>query len=73
MRQAIPAAMRLAVTLHYLAEGCSLSSIRYHWRLGKSTASQIVYSTCEAIWNELVSEFMNPPSSINDWKTISAR
>ena len=73
MREAIPAGMRLAITLHHLAEGASFSSIKYHWRLGKSTAAKIVYDTCDAIWTEMKSEYLKAPYIVQDWKAIADR
>ena len=71
LRKAIPADMRLAITLHHLAEGASFSSIKYHWRLGKSTTREIVYDTCEAIWTELFPIDLKAPSTEQEWKNIS--
>ena len=70
LRKAIPSDMRLAVTIHHLAEGASFSAIKYHWRIGKSTARQIIYETCDAIWDELMPIFINPPT-VQQWKDIA--
>lgn len=71
LRKAIPADMRLAITLHHLADGASFSSIKYHWRVGKSTARQIVYDTCNAIWEELMPVYARPPDSVREWRAIA--
>ncbi|XP_067948744.1 uncharacterized protein [Watersipora subatra] len=53
MRLAIEPKLKLAVTLHHLAEGASHTSIAAHYRLGRSTTSQIKYETVKALWNVL--------------------
>ena len=50
MRLAIESALKLAVTLHHLAEGASDVAIAAHYRLGRSTVSLIIYETWEALW-----------------------
>ncbi|XP_067940367.1 uncharacterized protein [Watersipora subatra] len=71
LRESIPANMRLAVTLHYLAEGCSFNSIKYHWRIGKSTVSMIIHETCNALWDVLMPLYLKPPQTLDDWKGIA--
>ena len=71
MRKAIPPGMKLAITLHHLTEGASLSAIKYHWRIGKSTAAETIYNTCDAIWEELMPIYLQPPKSMREWKKIS--
>ena len=46
MRKATMPDLKLAITLHRLAEGCSITSISFHYRLGKSTAAYIITETC---------------------------
>lgn len=73
MREAIPPDMRLAITLHHLAEGASFSALKYHWRSGKSTVAGIVYETCAAIWRELMLQYLAPPCTPRDWQAIGSR
>ena len=51
MRKAIPADLRLALTLHYLASGEDFRSLSKYWRVSRSTAAEIVLDTCKAIWS----------------------
>lgn len=71
MRLAIEPELRLAITLHHLAEGSSHSSIAIHYGLGRSTVSGIVYDTCEAIWTVLQPTYMRLPSGPQEWSAVS--
>ena len=71
MRKTIQPEVKLAVTLHHLAEGSTQSSIALHYRLGRSTVSQIIYDTCKAIWTVLQPIYLSPPKSPEDWKAIA--
>jgi hypothetical protein len=71
MRLAIEPALKLAVTLHHLAEGASHSSIAMHYRLGRSTVSQIIYDTCDAIFDVLQPIYLTPPQGPEEWKRIA--
>ena len=42
LRKAVEPGLKLAVTLHHLAEGVSHSSIALHYRLGRLTTSNII-------------------------------
>ena len=61
---------RLVLTLRYLATGDSQQTLAITFRLGKSTVSQIIYRTCEAIWNTLSSDFVRFPDR-QAWQNIS--
>ncbi|CAH2008365.1 unnamed protein product [Acanthoscelides obtectus] len=61
-RSPISAEERLVVTLRYLATGLSFRSLAFAFRMGKSTVSNIVFETCQIIWEELVEEFMPIPT-----------
>lgn len=52
-RQTIPASLRLAVTLRFLASGDSFTSLMYTFRISKQAISQIVPEVCEAIIHSL--------------------
>ncbi|XP_063586006.1 uncharacterized protein LOC134763464 [Penaeus indicus] len=49
LRKSIPAEERLAMTLRFLATGCSSSELHYTFRCGKSTARGIVQEVCKAM------------------------
>ncbi|XP_067941056.1 uncharacterized protein [Watersipora subatra] len=71
MRLAIEPELKLAVTLHHLAEGASHTSIAAHYRLGRLTTSQIIYDTVKALWNVLRPIYLKAPSSVEEWKMIA--
>ena len=49
MHKAITPDLRLAITLHHLAEGASHASIAMHYSLGSSTVAGIIFEMCESI------------------------
>ena len=71
MRKAIDPGLKLAVTLHHLAEGASHSSVALHYRLGRSTVSNIIYETCDAIWEALQPVYLKAPGGPSDWLIIA--
>ena len=73
MREAIKPDLKLAVTIHHLAEGASHGSIATHYRLGKSTVSEIIYDTCQAIIDVLEPVYLKPPSGPEQWKLIAQK
>ncbi|XP_040275706.1 protein ALP1-like [Bufo bufo] len=70
MRDSIPPAERLIITLRYLATGHSLISLHYTFLIGKSTASVIVKETCIAIWHVLHAAVMAQPNK-EEWLKIA--
>lgn len=72
MRKALPADLKLALTLHYLASGEDFGNIHKHWRVGKSTATYIVSDVCTAIWDKMRPIYLKTPSSASDWKVVAA-
>ena len=73
LRDSIEPGLKLAVTLHHLAEGASHKSIAAHYRLGRSTVSEIIYDTCQALYEVLQPIYMTTPQSPDDWKAIAQR
>ena len=71
LRQPIPPAERLALTLRYLASGDSQQSMSFSYRIGRTTVSNIIHETCLAIWEALSEEYLRPPTSSEEWKNIS--
>ena len=71
MRPAIVPGLKLAITLHHLAEGSSYSSIAAHYRLGRSTVSEAINDTLKALWSALQPVYLKPPSGSEQWKEIS--
>ncbi|KAF4115237.1 hypothetical protein G5714_002726 [Onychostoma macrolepis] len=58
MRLAIPPGERMSLTLRFLATGESFKSLRFHYRVGTSTISQIVVETCAALYQVLKEDFL---------------
>ena len=70
-RQAIPPGERLAITLRYLVTGDSMQTISFSYRVGHSTVSGIIDSTCDALWNVLLPQYMLRPTTPSEWKRVS--
>ncbi|KAJ8877180.1 hypothetical protein PR048_021633 [Dryococelus australis] len=70
MRKSIPAEERLAITLRYLATGCSFTDLHYIFRCGIYTARQIVIEVCVNIWQHL-HEVCFPQLTENEWLIIA--
>lgn len=73
MRKPIAPELKLAVTLHHLAEGSSHRSIAIHYALGRSTISNIIYETCEALCKKLQPLHMPVPTSHQQWRVIAQK
>ena len=69
-RDAIEPGLKLAVTLHHLAEGASHVSIANHYRLGRSTVSAAIYDTCEALWKVLQPLYLKSPQGPTEWLKV---
>ena len=70
-RRTIPPGERLAITLRYLVTGDSMQTISFNYRVGHSTVSGIIHSTCDALWNVLLPQYMPRPSTAAEWKHVS--
>nr|CAI5828891.1 unnamed protein product [Callosobruchus analis] len=66
----ISPAEKLIVTLRFLATGTAFRSLAFSFRMGKTTVANIVYATCEAVWQELVNLYMPQPTR-EDFKRIA--
>ena len=71
-REPISASQRLALTLRFLATGESQQSLSFSYRIGKATVSKIVSETSLAIYNSLKQPYLKPPSSKEEWLSISS-
>lgn len=47
-----------------------MSSMAYAYRVGRSTVSQVISETCDALWEVLQDELLEP--SDENWKRIAA-
>ena len=70
MREAISAEERLLVTLRYLATGMSTQNLCYSFRVGRTTASNIVSDVCVAIYDVFSPIYLKPPSTEIEWRQI---
>ncbi|XP_023028001.2 uncharacterized protein [Leptinotarsa decemlineata] len=71
MRNSIPAAERLALTLRFLATGDSYHSLMYLFRIPGCTISRIIPEVCSAIYNILKEEYLHTPTTEDEWLKIS--
>uniref|UniRef100_A0A8C5MH56 DDE Tnp4 domain-containing protein n=1 Tax=Leptobrachium leishanense TaxID=445787 RepID=A0A8C5MH56_9ANUR len=62
MRAAIPPEEMLVITLRYLASGCSLKDLHYNFRIGRSTAGEIVRKVCQTIWETMKDQCLPKPT-----------
>ena len=70
-RKAIPPGERLALTIRYLASGDSQVSLSFAFRVGTTTASDIISETCKVITEILKVDYLKAPSSQSDWLGIA--
>ncbi|XP_022901397.1 uncharacterized protein [Onthophagus taurus] len=61
-RKALSPALRLIITLHYLAEGCSMQEMAWNYRIGKTTVHCILKETTAVLWKVLQPLVMPPPT-----------
>lgn len=71
LREAIGAAERLSLTIHYLAYGDSQQSLSFAYRISRSSVSSIIHETCAAIWEALKEVYLRPPQHSSAWLAIS--
>ncbi|KAJ8914354.1 hypothetical protein NQ315_011342 [Exocentrus adspersus] len=69
LEQAIPAKMRLAITLRFLATGDSYKSLHYLFKVSPQIISKIIPHVCTAL-NEALKDEIKLPSSIYEWLKI---
>ena len=58
MRDAIPAKVKLAVTIRFLSTGASYADLQYSFRIHKSTLSKIIPEVCKAIYENLKDKYL---------------
>ena len=71
-REPISAFQRLALTLRFLATGESQQSLSFSYRIEKATVSKFVSETSLARYNSLKQPYLKPPSSKEEWLSISS-
>ena len=70
-REVIPPAESLAIALRFLPSGESQQSLAFLFCVWRSTISQIITETCDAIYASLSDSYLHPPRLANDWINIS--
>ena len=71
MRKAITAEESLVLTLRFLATGDSQQSLSFSFRMGKTTVSDIVTETSNAIYQVLKEKYLSAPHTKEEWLKIS--
>ena len=59
------------VTLRYLATGEKQQVLSFFYRIGRSTISNILRETLQAIWIALNPRYLTPPTTIEAWGKIA--
>ena len=72
-REPISPEQRLSLTLSRLATGESQISISLQNCIERQAISKIIPETCKALYDALVSNYVNMPSSQEDWLAISQK
>ena len=72
-REPISPAERITLILRYLASGNSQQSMAFNFRLGRTTACNIIQETWEAMWIALSQDFLIAPQSEQNSKETSAK
>ena len=70
-REPLTAALKLALTVHFLAEGCSMQELAYNYRIGRITVVKILREVPKAIWESLNETAVKCPSTEDEWKKIA--
>ncbi|XP_072400625.1 uncharacterized protein [Diabrotica undecimpunctata] len=70
-RNCIQPVEMLAICLIYLASGCTFTDLHYSYRVGISTAKNIVEEVCAAIWSEMREECI-PTPTCDMWQSIAS-
>ena len=71
MREAVTPEERLVITIRYLATGMAQQTLCYNFRIGRTTASNIVRDVCIALYEALSPIYLRPPATEAEWRSIS--
>ncbi|XP_032678519.1 putative nuclease HARBI1 isoform X2 [Odontomachus brunneus] len=71
LRECIPPAERLSVTLRHLATGESQESLSLQFRIAQSTISKIIREVCAALIYVLKNTFLRMPTSAEEWSVVA--
>ena len=70
-RKAIPAGLKLCITIRHLASGDSYRSLAYQFRVPHNTISKLVREVCDAFIHVYKQEVIKTPRTPEDWKEIA--
>ncbi|CAN7989616.1 unnamed protein product [Ixodes pacificus] len=70
-RECIPARTRLEITVRFLASGDSQRSLSYVFRAARSTMSEVIAETSQAIWDNLKDDYVRCPRTPEEWMYIA--
>ena len=73
LRPAKPASEKLYMTLQFLADGRSQIGLSTSYRMGRSTVSEAISETCDAIYEALSPAYMQHPTTAQQWKAVAAQ
>ncbi|XP_048036196.1 protein ALP1-like [Megalobrama amblycephala] len=65
--------MRLSLTLRFLATGETFRSLSFQYRIGRSTISEIVMETCQALYDVLKDDHLKTPTTETEWREVAMR
>jgi len=71
MRVPIPAELKLAITLRFLATGESYESLMYQFRVHSSTISKFIPVVCDEIFKTFKDRFMHLPDTTDEWESLA--
>ena len=63
LRRTSPTRERLVITLRYVASSETQKSLSHSFLIGRTTVSNIISETCEAIFSSLQITYLNPSNS----------
>ena len=70
LRESITAEERLIITLRYLASGMAQQDFCWNFRIGRTTASNIVREVSIALYDARNSIYLNHPTTKAEWRHI---
>ena len=71
-RPGLPAGLRLAITLRFLATGESNHSLAFSFRVSHTTTSLLVQEVCRDIIEEYKPEVLAMPTSHEGWREVAS-
>ena len=70
-RKPLDPALKLAITLRFLATGDSYKSLMYNFRVASNTICNFIKPVCEAIIDEYMEELISCPLTPEDWLKVA--